>query len=269
MPRRVSILSHDDPRLEPYRSIRERDLVGRDGRFIIEGEVVLRLAVARGRHPIESVLVTEAKADRLGDLAPSLPEECDMLTAPGHVIDAIAGFAVHRGILAIGQRREPASTEALLDSLPASALVVVLAGLANHDNVGGIFRNAAAFAADAVLLDRECCDPLYRKATRVSVGSTLTMPFTRGGDVETLCAALVRHGFSIALTTPAGRADIATLPRTRRRALVFGTEGRGLDPRLLGRFETLRIDMPGAIDSLNVATASGIALFHAARARQP
>ncbi|TIS60977.1 TrmH family RNA methyltransferase, partial [Mesorhizobium sp.] len=84
---------------------------------------------------------------------------------------------MHRGILAIGRKGEAQPAEALLDALPARALIVVLVGIANHDNMGSIFRNAAAFGADAVFLDATCCDPLYRKAIRVSVGAALKIPF--------------------------------------------------------------------------------------------
>ncbi|TGS75154.1 RNA methyltransferase, partial [Mesorhizobium sp. M3A.F.Ca.ET.175.01.1.1] len=102
--------------------------------------------------------------------------------------DRIAGFHMHRGILAIGVRSSPQSAEALLETLPASALVVVLVGISNHDNIGSIFRNAAAFGADAVLLDSTCCDPLYRKAIRVSVGAALKVPFASFADTGTFTA---------------------------------------------------------------------------------
>ncbi len=113
-----------------------------------------------------------------------------LYVADDPVIEAIAGFQVHRGVLAIGLRGGPEPHEALIARLPEKALVAVGIGLANHDNMGGLFRNAAAFGADAVLLDATSCDPLYRKAIRVSVGAALITPFARGGSAEAILAAL-------------------------------------------------------------------------------
>ena len=106
------------------------------------------------------------------------PAGTPVYVASRAVIDAVAGFPMHRGVLAIGRRREEDTLRhACLRPCPARALVVVLVGISNHDNIGAIFRNAAAFGADAVLLDETCCDPLYRKAIRVSVGAALKIPF--------------------------------------------------------------------------------------------
>src|SRR5690606_129297 len=104
--------------------------------------------------------------------------------------DRVAGFPVHRGILAIGLRGEEPSVDSLLAGLPRRATILLLSSISNHDNVGAIFRNAAAFGAGAVLLDRHCCDPLYRKAIRVSVGAALTVPFARGGETGALAEAV-------------------------------------------------------------------------------
>lgn len=263
----IAIADKEDPRLSAYREVRERDLSGRDGLFILEGEVVVRLAIERGLYPIQSLLIAENRLDKLLDVIATLAPEIPVFVAPRKVFDAVAGFAVHRGVLAVGKRADADSADALVDPLPASALVVVLCGLANHDNVGGVFRNAAAFGADAVFLDSSSCDPLYRKAIRVSVGTALVVPFFRGGTAFSLCTLLHDRGFSIALATPRGALDVTMMPPARRRAVVFGAEGSGLPDDLLARFETITIPMSGGIDSLNVATSSGITLFHAARRR--
>ena len=109
-------------------------------------------------------------------------------------MDAIVGFHIHRGILAHGLRPTDPGAAALLADLPARALVLALFGIANHDNMGGLFRNAAAFGADAVLLDATCCDPLYRKAIRVSVGAALKVPFARLRPGEDAVAMLAEAG---------------------------------------------------------------------------
>lgn len=258
--RLIPIADPGDPRIAAYRDIRERDLVGREGRFVAEGKVVLAALFAGGRFDAESVLVLE---NRLGGLAGTLdaaPAGLPVYVAPAAVMDAVAGFPMHRGILAIGRRRAPDTLDGLLESLPRRATLVVLVGLANHDNVGAIFRNAAAFGADAVLLDETSCDPLYRKAIRVSVGAALKVPFVREGDAAALLAAVRRHGFETVALSPAGREDIAAIERPRRVALVLGTEGTGLPAALLAGLRTARINMTPGFDSLNVAAASAIAL---------
>src|SRR3954471_7279354 len=200
----IPIFDPADPRLHPYRSVRERDLVGRAGRFIAEGEVVLRTLVTQSQFAVESLCLVEVQARRLEGLVASLPPEVPTYVVPRAVLDGVAGFPIHRGILGIGRRGpEPAAAE-LLARLPQHALVVGLLGLANHDNVGGVFRNAAAFGADAVLLDETSCDPLYRKAIRVSVGAALITPFSRGGTAGDLVGALAEAGFEVVGLSPAG-----------------------------------------------------------------
>lgn len=250
-----------DPRVSAYRDIRERDLVGREGRFIVEGKVVLGALLSAGRFPVESILVLENRLPGLAGMLSQVPAGVPVYVASAGVMNAVAGFHIHRGILALGRRRPPESVEAVLAASPSdSALVVVLIGIANHDNVGAIFRNAAAFEADAVLLDSTSCDPLYRKATRVSVGATLKVPFAAGQSTEDLLDALDRHGFTPIALSPRGAQDIRTMERPRRSALFLGTEGDGLPHALMDRMRTARIAMAPGFDSLNVATAAAIAL---------
>jgi tRNA G18 (ribose-2'-O)-methylase SpoU len=255
----------DDPRDPPvaaYLDIRERDLAGRHGRFVAEGKVVLDVLLSAGRFTAESVLVLENRLAGLDDTLRKAPADLPVYVAAGEVMDRIAGFHMHRGILAIGSKGTSQPAEALLEALPASALVVVLVGIANHDNMGSIFRNAAAFGADAVLLDTTCCDPLYRKAIRVSVGAALKLPFASFSDTAGFIATLDRLGFSQFALSPRGHTDIRAVRRTVRLALYLGTEGEGLPESLLARLQTVRIGMSGGFDSLNVAAASAIALHH-------
>ena len=258
----IPITDPDDPRIEPYRSVRERDLAGREDRFIVEGEVVLRVFLTRSRLRPESLLVAENRIGSLTDLISALPESVPVYTAGRNVMDAIVGFPIHRGILALGRRPAPMTTRDLLGDLPAEALVVGMIGLANHDNVGGIFRNAAAFGASAVLLDQETCDPLYRKAIRVSVGAGLVVPFARAASPDDLVTSLEEAGFDIVALSPSGRQVLGAVRRKPRTALLLGAEGPGLPPDLLARTRSAAIPMSGGFDWLNVATTSGIALYH-------
>ncbi|MGH6964431.1 MAG: TrmH family RNA methyltransferase, partial [Phenylobacterium sp.] len=146
MTRQILIDDPADPRLQDYREVRERDIAGRDG-FIAEGQVVLEKLI-RGGHPLRSVLVAEKRLAALGGLLAELPPDVPVFAAGQEVMDTVVGFPIHRGILAVGERR-PLDAEALVRGLPERALVVGLVGIANHDNMGGLFRNAAAFGADA------------------------------------------------------------------------------------------------------------------------
>src|SRR3954454_16371168 len=256
------ITDPDDPRIEAYRAVRERDLVGRLDRFVVEGEVVLRVFLARSRFRAESLLVADNRLPVLADLLSTLDEAVPVYTAGRRVMGAIGGLPIHRGILAIGRRPPPRPAGELLARLPDRALVVGLVGIANHDNVGGIFRNAAAFGADAVLLDGGTCDPLYRKAIRVSVGGSLVVPFARAESPDDVLTSLETAGFERISLSPSGHERLGAVERRARTALLLGAEGSGLPRDLLFRTRSVAIPMSGGFDSLNVATTSGIALHH-------
>jgi tRNA G18 (ribose-2'-O)-methylase SpoU len=262
LPSPIRIDDPADPRIAAYRAIRERDLVGREGLFIAEGEVVVRVLLGGARHAPVSLLIAEKRIAGLSAPIAALPADVPVYAVSQEIMDGIAGFPMHRGILALGRRAPEIGATALLAGLTAGALVVVLFGIANHDNMGGIFRNAAAFGADAVILNSDCCDPLYRKAIRVSVGGALTVPFARLPRDEDGLALLTRHGFDTLALSPTGATELADLRRGERTAVLFGSEGPGLPTEVLARARTVRIAMAGKLDSLNVATASGIVLHH-------
>lgn len=265
----VRIADPGDPRLEPYRAVRERDLVGRQGLFVAEGRVVLEKAVLAMPDALESVLVAEPRLDGLAEVLAGLPAATPVYAASQAAMDEVVGFPIHRGVLAIG-RRPVQTAEAVIAALPARALVVGLVGIANHDNMGGVFRNAAAFGADAVLLDDTCCDPLYRKAIRVSVGGCLTVPFARAGNADRLVGLLEGAGFELAALSPRADTALEDLSPGPRAAVLFGAEGPGLPASVLARVRTAGIRMAGGFDSLNVATTSGIVLYSlAAAGRSP
>jgi tRNA G18 (ribose-2'-O)-methylase SpoU len=267
VPTFIAIDDPADPRLMPYRDIRERDLVGRRGLFIAEGETVLRVLAGQARHRPLSVLIVDKRRDKLAPILETLPAATPVYLVGQAVLDTVAGFALHRGILAIAEQGPPAGADDLLAGLPANALVMALAGIANHDNMGGLFRNAAGFGVDAVLLDPTCCDPFYRKAIRVSVGGVLRVPHARLGEGEDLIDLLERHGFEPVALSPSGQTALAELPRLGRPALLLGAEGPGLPAATLARCRTVSIPMAPDFDSLNVAVAAGIAL-HALRQGQ-
>lgn len=258
----VTIEDLDDPRIAAYRDVRERDLVGREGLFIAEGEVVLRVLLGRARHQAVSLFLAEKRLGTLALLLETLPAEVPVFVARQDVMDGIAGFHLHRGMLALGRRKPMPLPAELLASAGKRAVILVLFGIANHDNMGGIFRNAAAFGAEGVILDGACVDPLYRKAIRVSVGGTLIVPFAKldpGDDALTLLASA---GFAPIALSPKGSSSLNEIRRADRVAVLLGSEGHGLSDALLARTQTVRIPMAEGFDSLNVATASGIVLHH-------
>jgi tRNA G18 (ribose-2'-O)-methylase SpoU len=258
----IPISDPADARIAAYRDIRERDLVGRQGAFIAEGEVVLAMLAKAPRHRAASLLIDERRIVGLAPLLERFPADVPLYAASQSVLDAVAGFPLHRGILAHGLAAPPLDPATLIAEAPADAVVVLLSAIANHDNMGGIFRNAAAFGAHAILLDAECCDPLYRKAIRVSVGTALTLPFTRLARGDDAVAMLKEAGFRVLSLSPAGAQDLHRVERGGRTALILGAEGPGLDASVMARTETVRIAMAAGVDSLNVATTSGIVLHH-------
>lgn len=252
-----------DPRLDAFREIRERDRQ-RAGTFIAEGEVVVRRLLTRSRFRALAVLLDETRYAAMASFLDGLADAPPVLVAPRALVSEIAGFPLHRGCLAVAERGPDTDPDSLLAALPARALVLAAVGIANHDNMGGLFRNAAAFGTDLVLLDETSCDPLYRKALRVSVGAALSVPFARVAQAD-LIDALARHGLEPIALSPAGRETLADLPQLHRATLIAGAEGPGLPPAILARCRTVAIPMANGFDSLNVATASGIALHHLTR----
>lgn len=252
----------EDPEVAPFAGVRERDLVRGNGgvpSFVAEGEVVVRVLARAGRFRVRSLFLEERRVPALADVARALPPETKLLVAKQAVMDQVVGFHIHRGVLALGERGPDLDAATLLRT--GQGPVLGLVGLANHDNMGGIFRNAAAFGVRAVLLDQEACDPLYRKAIRVSVGGALIVPFARVASADAMLALLEREGFDALALTPRGRERLDRLAPGRPRALVLGTEGRGLPDDVIARARGVQIAMAPGLDSLNVAVTSGIALY--------
>ncbi|MGB7433092.1 MAG: RNA methyltransferase [Ahrensia sp.] len=256
---RIDISDADDPAIAAYRDVRERDLVRRDGLFIAEGKSVLAVLGAQSRFALHSVLVLENRLGSIEGILVRLAPDVPVYIVNRQVMDAIAGFPMHRGILALA--RKPDTTTPALDTSQWRR-VVALSAIANHDNMGAIFRNAAAFGADAVLLDPQCCDPLYRKAIRVSVGGVLKVPFRIFETTDAMLDWLYAENFETVGLSPSAPQSVHNWKPAPKTALLMGAEGPGLSPQTLARVTGLSIPMAPGFDSLNVATATGIALAH-------
>jgi tRNA G18 (ribose-2'-O)-methylase SpoU len=267
------ITSADDPRVHDYRAVREPELVRRRGLFIAEGRLVVGRLLALPHSRIRSILVSEAGLAALRDQAaesldarPDLP----LYLAAADVIDAIGGFHFHRGCLALAERPAALDAAALIAAAAPGRPLVIAEGIAQADNVGSILRNAHAFGAAGVLLDPASVDPLYRKALRTAMGAALTLPWARLEPWPDALATVRDAGIVLAALTPRASAvplDAFTAQYAGRVvALLVGAEGDGLAPATLAAADArVRIAMAPGADSVNVATAAGIALHALAR----
>lgn len=259
----IEIQNPADPRIAAYRDIRERDLTGRQGLFVAEGEVVLRtlLSPASLCRPVSLLMAKK----RLSRFEAVIPEDLPVFVADQEVLDAIAGFHLHRGLLAVGQKPVARPVEDLLADAGDDAVILAAIGIGNHDNMGGLFRNAAAFGAAGLLLDDRCCDPFYRKAIRVSVGAVLRVPHAVSGTGEAIVTRLEKNGFEVIALTPGATEPLSGLKPGGRRAILVGSEGPGLPETLMKRCRAVAIPMSGGFDSLNVAVTAAIALHQLTR----
>jgi tRNA G18 (ribose-2'-O)-methylase SpoU len=281
VPNLIEITSLGDPRVADYCNIKDAELRRRQGLFIVEGRGNLRCMLEQSFYPPVSLLLNPAAVAALSASLAKLGSETPIYVAPRELMNEIAGYNVHRGVLAMGRNGAAQSVEALLAALStqgdpgAASLIIVLENVSNPDNVGQIFRNGLAFGVDAVILSPHTTGPLYRKAIRTSMGATLRIPFARAKSwPKDTANALAEEGYALVALDPGGRPILGSHESTSlpaRVALVFGSEGLGISSELLDRVDLrLRIDMEPGMDSLNVAMASGITLqyfYAAARAR--
>lgn len=260
-----AILDRGDPRLAPYGLLARPDALARAGLFVVEGRLVLPRLLDEPRFRLHSTLLTRVAYQALGDTAARAAARAPLYLVEPGVMRDITGVAIHRGCLALAER----PGELGVNDLPLIAMrrLLVLEGVNNPDNVGGLFRSAAAFGVDAVILGPGCGDPLYRKAVRTSMGGTLQLPFASARAWPAELTALRRHGWPVLALTPApGAATLDDVARRQpRAALLVGAEGPGLSAAALDASDQqVRIAMPGGGDSLNVTVAASIALHHLA-----
>lgn len=256
-----------------YRDLHDARLKDRDGLFVAEGRLVVRLLLEGCRFQVRSVLVSDVAMESVRDAVDAAGDDLAVYVVDQAVMNAVVGFALHRGCVALGERGEvPRASDLLHGEVVDARMIIVAHDLANHDNVGGVFRNAAAFGAGAVLMTERCCDPLYRKAVRVSMGHALRVPFARVEAGETGVEVLRGLGWRTVALTPGADAlsigeAVARFGAGERVAVHVGAEGEGLPRDVISACDLrVRIGMARGVDSLNVATASGIALHRFAEA---
>lgn len=266
----IPIADPTDPRIRIFVGVRDTDLrrrrraAGDPGVFVAEGDLVVERALRAG-YRLRSVLVD---ASRTRPLPGAVPADVPLYAASPEVVHAITGLPEHRGCLAVFERLpvpEPA------DLLVGRHRIVVLENLTNPTNLGIITRSAVALGAEALLLDPTSCDPLYRRASRVSMGEVFGLPWARLDAFPGGLDVVTDAGFELLALTPGPSAepiDEVIFAPQERVALVLGAEGPGLSDPTLARIDRpVRIPMHGGADSLNVAAAAAIACFVLGRGR--
>jgi tRNA G18 (ribose-2'-O)-methylase SpoU len=270
----VQVDSFDDPRLDTFRNLK-RQPARTDGTFVAESELVLA-RLFESSIAVRAVLLTPARAERLGpQLATHLGRQnadaTTVFVATQAIIDEVVGYPLNRGVIAVAQRPVLPPVSSLLTS---ARTIIVMERVMDPENVGSVFRHAAGFGVDAVLLHGPTGDPLYRKAIRISMGWSLAIPYAKvapGLDVNTL---LSDADFVTLALTPARDAELLTtvvgsLDSSARVAFLVGAEGPGLLPQTLASADhRVRIPLAAEVDSLNVAAALAIAL-HSLTTAQP
>jgi tRNA G18 (ribose-2'-O)-methylase SpoU len=252
-----------DSRLEEYRNVRDPELLRRRGLFVAEGRIIVERILEAHEHGyrVKSLLLNDASFASLENRLSQL-HDVPVYVCSTSELSSTVGFNLHRGCLALVER--PADRDAS-HVISQTDIVLVLEGVADPDNVGSAFRNAAAFGAAGVLLSPTCCDPLYRKAIRTSMGTVLRVPFARLRRWPHDLAMLKAEGFTLVALTPRGPSielsDWTRGPREKT-ALLVGREGDGLSADAEGLADVrVSIGMQPGVDSLNLATATGIALY--------
>ncbi|WP_406306045.1 RNA methyltransferase [Streptomyces sp. NBC_00879] len=285
----ITVEDPDDPRLRDYTGLTDVELRRKrepaEGLFIAEGEKVIRRAKDAG-YEMRSMLLSAKWVDVMRDVIDELP--APVYAVSPELAERVTGYHVHRGALASMQRKPlPTADELLLTARrvvvmesvndhtmglqdSAGQRIAVFEGFVDHANLGAAFRSAAALGIKAILLSPDCADPLYRRAIKVSMGATFTLPYARLEDWPGGLDTVREAGYNILAMTPDEKAtplDELDPGRFERCAIMLGSEGHGLSTYALrAADEWARIPMAAGIDSLNVAAASAVA-FYATRPR--
>lgn len=261
MPNIIEITDLDHPALSPYFSLTEAQLRSKRAParaiFIAESHKVIGHALDAGYEPISFLMERRQIEGVSGTLLGRCPD-VPVYTADRPVLEKLTGYALTRGCLCAMRRPTERTAE---EVCRGARRVAVLEGIVDPSNIGAILRSAAALHVDAVLFDKTCCDPLHRRAVRVSMGTVFQIPWARFDGVEQLkelglkTAALALTGDSVPIDSPA-------LQNEERLALLLGTEGNGLKQETIAACDyTVLIPMSHGVDSLNVAAAAAVAFW--------
>jgi tRNA G18 (ribose-2'-O)-methylase SpoU len=258
---RIPVDDPADPRLAAYQQLRERNPPRWARHFIAEGDKVAKRLMA-SRYPVESLLVVPEHVEYFEALVPA---ETPIYVGNRQVLEATIGFNFHRGVLACGRRLAPLSLEEALSSMATRATVVVCPDVKDPTNLGSILRTSAALGVNAVVLGPQCADYLSRRVVRVSMAAALQLPIVVTADVaEALTRLKSDFGCELIATVLDPAAEpLANARRGEKMALVLGGEAHGLPGELVALCDRrVTIPMQLGIDSLNVAVAAAVLLYH-------
>jgi tRNA G18 (ribose-2'-O)-methylase SpoU len=258
---RVPIADLDDPRIVLYRSLKATNQTRSSGQFVVEGEKLLDRLLA-STLSVASVLVGDRHEARVG---PKVPAEVPLYVVPHGLLDLLVGFNFHQGVLAAGVRPAAPALDAVMAQLDARATLIVCPRLDNPENLGALVRLADVFGVAAIVVGPRCPDPFSRRVLRVSMGTALRLPMIASESPERDVARLGSSwGFTtVATTTDPNAEHLDTFQPPDRLALVFGSEAAGLGPEWTARCDRrLTIPMRPGAESLNIAVAAGIVLYH-------
>lgn len=259
----VPVASADDPRLARYQREFERKRHMLDGSFVAESQFLVQRLLA-SEFPVESLLVDAV--EKIPDIPAARQGEFPLFVLSRTELQRLVGYNFHRGIMAAGQRQRRTSVEGLwtASEIPAHATVLAASQIVDFENLGAIIRTACAFGADAILLDGQCADPFSRRSLRVSTGHAFKIPIVESADFAADLARLKQDGFTTFATVLSESATpLAQVRRAPRSVILMGNEGYGLEAGTLAVCDhQMTIPMQRGSDSLNVAMATGIFLYH-------
>lgn len=257
--------------LEVFASLTEAQLRNRlepgKGVFIAESPKVIKVALEAGYEPLAILCERRHVEGDAAELIAMCGDEVSVYVGARELLAGLTGYVLTRGVLCAMRRPAPRTVESVVEG---ASRVAVIDGVVDTTNIGAIFRSAAALGIDAVVLTSTSCDPLNRRAVRVSMGSVFLVPWTFLPEGAT-ASSLRQHGFktvAMALRNDSVSLDDPLLASEPRLAIVLGTEGDGLaDNVIAGADYTVKIPMFHGVDSLNVAAASAVAFWELAAKR--
>jgi tRNA G18 (ribose-2'-O)-methylase SpoU len=258
---RQTIDTFDDPRVALYRNLKDRELERRGRHFIAEGEHIVKRLLASD-FPVDSVLLADRRAD---EIAPLVPANIPVYVMPKALMDQLLGLKFHSGVMACGRRKPQQTLDEIIPKDRERLTLVICPDISNVENIGSMIRLSAGFGADALVLGEKCHDPFWRQSVRVSMGTIFTLPIVQSDDLlRDLRRLRQEWGVELVATVLDPSAD--SLEQARRGSklgILFGGEAQGLEgPFVAACDRRVTIPMHHGTDSLNVAVAAGIFLYH-------
>lgn len=260
----IPIDSIEDPRIAPYRNLKDRELAREGGRFIAEGELVVRRLLSSD-YPTESVLLAER---RVPEIAPLIPTGVTIYAAPDALLNKIIGFKFQSGVIAVGRRKPAMSVDEIARVGGERKTLVICPETASAANMGALVRISAALGVDGIVLGERSCDPFWRQSIRVSMGAIFSLPLARSENLLRDLKHLREDcGFELVASVLDGSAEpLERARRSDRLGILFGNEAQGLSDEFIRDCDRrVTIPMRLGADSLNVAVAAGIFLYHFTR----